>query len=259
MILFKFYKRIIFGFVALCVMLTLCTAAKAAGRIGIYDVHVYEGDMTTPKQYTMADVKRLEQLQQKYTEILMKIFSERTDFEAVKLVTEYEKTMQQVQKAQQKTSPFGNLFGGNRQKQEDYKPYINRTMTSDSNSPMETYIKYHTDAGAKEKCDHVIDCIIQIDDKIVDVNMHLYDVRKRKVNFGYVASETIYGLPVSRLSSSKSSSTKAKTKTKSSSSKSQSSKNKLDQAQEVQEVAIEQAITVALNKTVISGQIRKLI
>ena len=106
MILFKFYKRIIFGFVALCVMLTLCTAAKAAGRIGIYDVHVYEGDMTAPKQYTMADVKRLEQLQQKYTEILMKIFSERTDFEAVKLVTEYEKTMQQVQKAQQKISPL---------------------------------------------------------------------------------------------------------------------------------------------------------
>ena len=262
--LFKFSKRVIFVFIALCVMFTLCSDAKAAGRIGIYDVSVIEGDITdtAPKTYSMADWKRMEQLKQKYTEVVMGIFSERT--ETVKLTTEYDKTMQQVQEAQKKSSPFGfgNLFGGNRQKQEDYKPYVNRTMTSDANSSMETYIKYHTDAGAKEKCDHVVDCVINIDDKFVTVNMNLYDVRKRTVNFKYVASSAISSSSSLRQSSSKSSSTKAKTKTKSSSSKTKKSKNKPDQTQDT---AQEQAVITALNKLAvymlddISGNTAKII
>lgn len=246
--LFKFSKKIIFVFIAFCAIFFLCTEAKAANRIGIYTVSVSEGDMASPKQYSMSELKKLEQVQNKYTEILMGIFAERSDFEAVKLISEYEKAMQEIEEAQKKSSPFGfgNLFGGNKPQQE-YKPHINRGMTSDANSSMETYIKYRTDAGAKEKCDYVAECSIHIDDRLVTVNTNLYDVRKRTVKFGYIASATISETPVSRLSSSKSSSTRTKTKTKSSSSKAKNSKSKLDQAQDV---AQDQAVTTALNKLV---------
>ena len=245
--LFSFYKKVIFVFIALVIALSACPEANSAGRIGVYSVSVHEGDMTSYKQYSMSDIKRLEQLQKKYTDILMGIFSEIPNFEAVKLITEYEKTMQQVQEAQKKSSPslFGNLFGGNKQKQEDYKPYVSRGMTSEGAST-ETYVKYHTDAGAKEKCDYVIDCFIQIENKFATANFTLYDVRKRKmIALPYETTSIISGITPKNSSSSKSSSVKAKSKAKTSSSKSK------EQVNPAQEAAQEQAITMALNKLVI--------
>ena len=247
--LFNFYKKAIFVFIALVVIaLSPCPEANAVGRIGVYSVSVHEGDITSPKQYSMSDVKRFEQLQKKYTDILMNIFSEIPDFEAVKLITEYEKTMQQIQETQKKSSPsfFGNLFGGNKQKQEDYRPYVSRSMTSEPAS-METYVKYHTDAGAKEKCDYVVDCSILIDDKFATANIMLFDVRKRKmITLPYEVTSTISGVASKSLSNSKTSSAKSKSKAKTS-----SSKSKKQATNPAQEAAQEQAVTTALNKLVV--------